>query len=117
MYFQLKTKSIELEYMDNIMTVFHNNMYFIVHKHNILNIIKIVNNLYPGVIIDAFVHDGLLVTQDEECLYINNTLFIEDDLIPDLITIINQANSLIGGIYSVQKKPPKEPEVENVKSI
>ena len=117
MYFQLKTKNIELEYMDNIMTVWHNNMYFIVHKHNILNIIKIMNNIYPSVNIEGFVHGGLVVNQDDDYIYINHTFFIEDGLISELITILNQADSLIGGIYSTVPKPPKKPEVLNAESV
>jgi len=114
MYFQLETDDIELEYIDGVLTVEHNHMFFKAYDHNILNIIKILNNLYPGVIIKSFCHDAITVTQDKNTLYINNTFYIDDDSVEDLITILNQANKLINGIFSMKKKDKGEKSAETV---
>ena len=141
MYFQLRTDNFNLEYVDDILTITNSESFCKIKGHNILNIIIVINNLYPGVFIDSFVKDELTISQDKDNIYITNTsivdnkskddnfinkfvgnsrevtgvFIVKDSLIPDLITILNQAHKLISGIFSLKRRPPKE--LESVKNV
>lgn len=103
MFIVLKTDNFELEYLDDILTVEYNDMFFKTQGHNIINLISVISNVYPGTFISSFIQDDLIISQDAEYIYINDNFLIPDEDLEDLITILMQANSLIYSIVTIEE--------------
>lgn len=101
MFIELKTENFELEYMDDVLIVEYNDMYFKTTGHNIINLISVISNVYPGSTINSFIQDDLIISQDADYIYINDDFLIPDDKLEDLITILMQANGIIYNIVTI----------------
>ena len=115
MYFELECNGIDLEYMDENVTIYNNKTKAIIHGYNINNLVVILTNLFPGVLIRNIVMDDVVIKQTINNITINNSLIINESKIDNLITIIRQAANLRAML--VRPKKPDEPrdksKVEN----
>ena len=75
-------------------TVVYNDMYFKLSKHEIDNFFIIIKSLYPGICIDSLVIDNLILSLDEEFIYIGDSFIMRTSRLIDLITIFKQSQAL-----------------------
>ncbi|MCP3899154.1 MAG: hypothetical protein GY707_05520 [Desulfobacteraceae bacterium] len=95
MYWVLSVKYLELEYLDEVITVtYMDDMYFKLSGYEINNFVIIILNLFPDIQIDHFIMDKLQIQfDDDENLLVGDDFVLDSKYLDDLITLFKQSEA------------------------